>query len=40
MPIFSLYSLGFLEHLHFFALKKITMCLKHLEASHIMSWDS
>ena len=25
---------------HFFALMKISMCFKQLEASHIMSWDS
>ena len=32
----TLYTFGFLDHLHFLcALIKITMCLKHLEASHI-----
>ena len=38
--IFTVCTLGFLDHLHFFALIKITMCFKHLEASHIMSCDS
>ena len=38
--IFTLYTLGFLDHLHFFAWMKITMGFKHLEASHIMSGDS
>ena len=35
--IFTLYTLGFLDHLHYFALMKITMCFKHLEASHDMA---
>ena len=34
--IVTLYTLGFFVHLHFFALMKFTMCLRHLEASHIM----
>ena len=38
--IFTLYTLRFLDHLYCFALMKITMCFKHLEASHIMSCDS
>ena len=36
--IVTLYTLGFLDI--FFALMTNTMCLKHLEASHIMSCDS
>ena len=35
--IFTLYSLGFLDHLHFYYFKGITMCLKQIEAGHIMS---
>ena len=38
--IFTLYTLGFLEYLHFFlALMKISTGFKHLEASHIMSFN-
>ena len=38
--IFTLYPLDYLDHLHFCCLATITMYLKQLEASHIMSWDS
>ena len=38
--IFILYTLGFLDHLHFFPVMKITMYFKHLEASHTMAYDS
>ena len=34
--LFTLYSLGFLDRLHFFALLNFIMCFKHLEASYIM----
>ena len=37
---FTLYTLGFLDHLYFFPLMEITMCFTHLEASHIMLFDS
>ena len=38
--IFALYTLGFPNHLRFITLMKITLCFKHIEASHIMSCDS
>ena len=38
--MFTLYSLGFLDHYIFADLIKITMCLRQLEARYIMSWDS
>ena len=34
------FLLSILDHLHFFALIKITICFKHLKASHILSCDS
>ena len=33
-------SILFFDNLHFFTLMTITMCLKHLDASHIISCDS
>ena len=38
--IFTLYTLGYLDHLIIFALTKITMFFNNLEASHIISFDS
>ena len=37
---FTLYSLGFLDHLHLCCFDEITICFMQLEASRIMSWDS
>ena len=38
---FTLYVLVSLDHLYFFfALLEIVMCLKHIEASHIMAFNS
>ena len=37
--ILTLYTLGILDLLNFLALMKITMCFRHLEASHIMLSD-
>ena len=37
---FTVYTLGFLDHIHFLSLMEITMGFKHLDVSHIMSCDS
>ena len=37
---FFLYLLGSLDQLYIFAFLEIVICLKHIEASHIMEFNS